>query len=242
MSRLTQAVQRAGRLTGVELTRWRDPRRRLARFVNDADVTVALDVGANRGQFGSELRAAGFAGQIVSFEPLAEPFGRLEAAARRDERWDVHRLALGRENGTVRMNVAGNSSSSSILAIGETHLRALPESATVGTETVMLRRLDDILPELGLGDGRAFLKLDVQGFQLQVLEGAEGVLGEISAVQCELSVRPLYEGEPPLVDVVRLLEECGFRLVELEPGFRDPALGTVLQYDGRFIRPGRSHP
>jgi FkbM family methyltransferase len=195
-----------------------------------------LDVGASGGQFGHTLRAAGFTGRIVSFEPLAEPFRVLSEAAAADARWEVHRVALGDEPGRRRINVARNTTSSSFLEMHAEHAAAAPESAFVGTEEVDVLRLDDLARSLRL-DGAVLLKLDVQGFQLPVLHGAESMLAHTDAVQCELSISPLYDGEPPLLDVVVALRDRGFELVELEPGFYDRATGRVLQFDGRFVRP-----
>lgn len=236
---MRQTVKQIARRVGLEVATWRPPERRLAEFLTLARIGTVLDVGANRGQFGHELRAAGFAGMVVSFEPLAAPFADLEAAAGTDARWRVHRLALGRERAAATMNIAANTSSSSLLGIRDVHVDIFPEAATVGREDVQIRRLDEIWPTLEPLDGNVLLKLDVQGFHLDVLEGAAGVLDRIAGVQCELSVRPLYDGEPALLDVLSVLRGHGFELVELEPGFYDRRTGAVLQFDGRFTRPRR---
>src|SRR5687767_3589170 len=75
-------------------------------------VNCVIDVGAHAGQYGERLRAGGYRGRIVSFEPTPDGFAELEAAAARDDRWRVRRLALGREDGTTTMNVVQGTLSS----------------------------------------------------------------------------------------------------------------------------------
>ena len=78
-------------------------------------ITAVLDVGANRGQFGHELRRGHFDGRIVSVEPLSEAFAALSAAAARDSNWQVEQAAVAEQPGTLTVNVSQNSVSSSVL-------------------------------------------------------------------------------------------------------------------------------
>jgi FkbM family methyltransferase len=230
-----QAIKHLTRRAGVEVAQWRPPERRLAEFLGRNHIDAVLDVGANEGQFGELLRSAGFAGRIVSFEPLSQPFARLAAAAASDPLWDAYRYALGDQEGESLINVARNTSSSSFLPMSDKHRAALPDSAYVGQELVQIRRLDNVLGTLALDDEALMLKLDVQGYERAVLEGAGDTLGRIVAVQCELSVAPLYHGETALTDMLVMLRERGFELEELEPGFYDAETGQVLQFDGRCV-------
>jgi FkbM family methyltransferase len=195
-----------------------------------------LDVGANEGQYARRLRGAGYGGRIVSFEPAGEICARLERAAAGDPAWEARHLALGEEDGEAQLNLAGNTWSSSLLPMGERHLRSAPESAYVGTETVPAARLDSIWPTLVAGDDRVWLKLDVQGYELHVLRGAEAVLDGIDAIQAEMSFVPLYEGDVTWLALIDWLGQRGFRLAGLEPGFGDGYTGELLQADGIFIR------
>jgi FkbM family methyltransferase len=230
-------VRRLLRRLGVDLVRY-DERHsaelRRRSVLAGLGIDVVIDVGANDGPYAAALRADGFAGRIISFEPQAEAFARLERRASDDPLWEARRCAAGAERGRATLNVSGNSSSSSLLAIEERHVSSAPESAFVASETVDVVRLDDL--DLVGAEDRALLKLDVQGYELEALHGAEQTLERVVAVDTELSLVPLYQGAPLLPEVMSYLLQRGFKLVGLEPVFLDPADGAVLQLDGLFVR------
>jgi FkbM family methyltransferase len=199
-------------------------------------VDVVLDVGAATGGYGMGLREGGYQGRICSFEPLEDAFTVLERTAADDPRWSCLRLALGPEPGMAEINVAGNSDSSSLLAMGERHARSAPESVYIGTETVEVSTVDAVQERLVGSGERVFLKLDVQGFELEVLRGAESALPRFHGVQAELSLVPLYERAPSWTEVITYLQDRGFHVAQLQPVFADPATGEVLQVDGIFTR------
>jgi len=198
-------------------------------------------VGANSGQFATGLRQAGFGGRIVSFEPLSVPFSVLERAAAADARWDCRRCALGDCPGTVSMNVAGNGGkSSSVLPMLKTHEDVLPHAGFIGTEDVTIRRLDSVAPEVLGPDDVAFLKLDVQGFEKQVIAGGQTTVSDrCVGVQIELSFTPLYEGGMLAQQAFDLVHCLGFTLKGYVPFFVDVRSGRVLQADGVFFRADR---
>jgi FkbM family methyltransferase len=218
---------------GADLT---PEERRRAKLLAARGVSLVLDVGANAGQYAGRLRAAGYDGRIVSFEPLSTAYRALSAAAAGDSRWETRKLALGEQDGSAEINVAANSWSSSLLDMGPRHLESAPESAYVGTETVETARLESLFRELARDGERVFLKLDVQGYEMYVLRGADPVLDRVDGVQAEMSIVPMYEGDSSWRELVDWLEERGFRLAGLEPGFEDPATGELLQADGIFVR------
>jgi FkbM family methyltransferase len=200
-------------------------------------VDLVLDVGANVGQFATQIRSEGFGGRIVSFEPLSEAHRRLSAAAKNDPAWVVHpRCAIGDNDGTVEINIAGNSVSSSLLPMTEAHSSAAGGSRYVGREQVPIARLDGIV-EGYLATTRApFLKVDTQGFEWQVLDGAERTLPQLRGVLCELSLVVLYDGQHLWMEVLHRLEAAGLSLWAFQPGFADPRDGRTLQVDAIFFR------
>lgn len=212
---------------------------RRQRLLRDDAIDRVLDVGANTGQYGLELRQdLGYAGRILSFEPVAASFLKLEQTARGDPAWEVFPFALGDADGRAEIRLAGNSVSSSLLPMLPAHLEAAPQSRVVGTETIEVRTLDSLLETACPAGARILLKLDAQGAEARILRGAERALARIGVIQAELSLVPLYEGAPLIDDMIRLLREKGYALISLEPGFSDPATGRLLQADGLFRRPG----
>jgi FkbM family methyltransferase len=199
-------------------------------------IDLVLDVGANDGQYGEALRRGGYEGRIVSFEPLASAYLELERRAEAVSEWEVRQIALGDKTGTASFHVAGNSASSSLLPMTARHSTTAPESAYVAEEQVDVRRLDDIAAEVIRQGERPWLKIDVQGFELAVMQGAERTLELIEVIETELSLVELYEGQGLLGDVFAHLTSRGFGVLSFEPVLHDPVTGELLQMDGVFAR------
>ena len=199
-------------------------------------VDLVLDVGANVGQFATMLREYGYAGRIASFEPMSEEFRQLAAAAEADDAWSVHRYALGETASTATIHVAGNSISSSLLPMLDSHAHAAPASQYRRSEQIEVRPLDDVFDEVTAGAARPFLKIDTQGFEKQVLAGAAGRLDGIVGLQMEMTLVPLYDGQMLFQEALATAEDLGFRMFGVEPGFTDPRNGRMLQMDGIFFR------
>ena len=222
---------------GMDVVRYPDHHAgyRRARLLDHYRIDQVYDVGANSGGYGRELREFGYGGEIVSFEPLAGPYALLRAVADRDPRWTAVNLALGAASSTAQMNVAANSASSSFLPMRDAHRRAAPWATYVGREEVSVTTLDAVFARYRNGTV-PFVKMDVQGYEEQVLEGAALSLPMLRGVQLEMSLVPLYDGAWVFTDAVHYFEAAGFDLVSLEPGFYDRATGQLLQADGVFMR------
>jgi FkbM family methyltransferase len=216
-------------------TEWK---RRLVDELKSRQVNVVLDVGANSGQYARSLRAADFEGRIVSFEPLSRPFSILKSAVVGDPLWDCRQCALGDHDGTIAINVSGDAGvSSSVLPMLSSHQDAYPRGDYIGTEEAAISRLDSVTADILRPDDVAFLKIDVQGFEKQVLAGAESTVNHhCIGMQLELSFMPLYEGDMPIQEALDLTYSLGFRLRGYMPFFMDVRDGRVLQADGVFFR------
>ncbi len=206
-------------------------------MINDRGIDLVLDVGANAGPFATALRDSGYLGRIVSFEPQRSAFAILESVSAGDAAWDCYRLALGASDSRLDLHVAGNSSSSSLLEMTERHVAGAPESRYVASEVVAVTRLDSMRADIVKPDDAVYLKIDVQGFELEVLRGAEEVLDQVVVVESELSFTTLYEGGAVFAEVLAYLGEHGFDLISLDPVFVDPRTDSLLQADGIFARP-----
>jgi len=233
------AGQRALHHLGYAIVR-RDPvsagDRLREKLIREHNVDVVLDVGASSGKFATGLRAAGYAGRIVSFEPLETSFSRLEHAGELDARWQRLPVALGAATGAAVLNVARNEASSSLYGMERRHTDAEPRSVYAGTQECRVLRLDELRGELISPDARLYLKLDVQGSELDVLRGAVEAIEQIEVVEVELSLVRLYTGTPLATEVLEHLDRLGFGLISLEPAWVDPVTRTILQLDGILVR------
>ena len=198
-----------------------------------ARVNCVLDVGAHRGGFRDQLRAAGYGGEIVSFEPVAASFAALEQRAQDDPAWRVHRLALGREDGVAQINVAREANFTSFLEPNQFSVERFGGSEVDRQEEVPVKRLDGL--DLVGPEARVLLKTDTQGLDLEVIEGAAACLDRVVALQVELSVRPIYEGSTDWLATLARLRELGFRPAQLTSVGRDDALG-LLELDCLLVR------
>lgn len=211
---------------------------RVARILEARGIGVVVDVGANRGQYAAGLREARYGGRIVSFEPLSGPHERLCARAARDPRWTVaSRMALGAAPATAEINVARNLVSSSFLPGTDLLREADPETEYVAKESVTVSTLDAEVPRHVREGEPVFLKLDTQGFEREVLAGAGKTMLSTAGIQIEMSLKPLYVGQPLLEDWLTIMKERGFELGLLVPSFTDRRSGEMLQCDGVFLRP-----
>jgi FkbM family methyltransferase len=234
-----KVIRTALRKISLDLVRYDHrfhPLARRMRLLSTHGITVVLDVGANVGQYAMELRALGYRGRIVSFEPLRDAFSELQRMARRDALWDVVNVGLGDTEETMTINRAANSYSSSFLKMLSAHLKSAPDSAYVGVQDAEMRTLDSVAPAYVRAEDRVFLKIDTQGYEYRVLKGASQLLPQLVGIQLEMSLVPLYEGELTFASVMGYVVDRGFTLMSLEPGFSNPLTGQLLQVDGLFFR------
>lgn len=237
---LLHSVKELALKAGVEVN-WYNPAQsdtaRLFRLLETHGIDMILDVGANDGGYGKMLRRGGYRGAILSFEPLADVHARLMQAAQDDPAWQVApRMAIGATDGEIAINIAGNSTSSSILTMQSLHESAAPQSRYVGTEMVPLRRLDGVAHPFIEQGKKLLLKIDTQGYEMPALEGARLHLPRIHGIQLELSLVSLYAGQVLYREMIDWLAGQGFELWSVMPGFVDQSSGRMLQMDGVFFR------
>ena len=240
LSSAKQSIKRMLHAMGIEAHRYHpstSPLARLMAALRAHEIDLVFDIGANEGQFARELRAGGFSGRIVSFEPLTSAHNKLSKASRGDPSWQVHqRYAIGDHLGEVQINIAGNSVSSSILPMLAAHSSAAPESVYQTSETTPLTTLDRVVGQYLNGAKAPFLKIDTQGYEWFVLDGASTALSQVRGVLMELSSTPLYEGQHLWQESIERLQKEGFTLWSLQPVFIDQSNGRTLQWDGLFFR------
>jgi FkbM family methyltransferase len=205
----------------------------VSRTLRRLGIRTVLDVGANEGQYGQWLRALCYSGEIVSFEPVSTTFQTLDRHVKDDPCWRAVNVALGAESARTVIHVSENSQSSSLLPMLASHTASAPSSRYVADEVI------DVKPLSVFGEmitAPAWMKVDVQGTELEVIAGAGQLLSSIPVIQLELSLRPLYADSPSMPRVIETMAAHGYQLSFLNPGFQDPETGVLLQADGIFIR------
>lgn len=214
----------------------------LQKLIQDYQIKTVFDIGANEGQFAQELITNGYSGTIVSFEPLSTAWEKLKHQANRHSNWVVpEQIALGSSEGKVTINIAGNSQSSSILSMENLHSTAAPDSSYVATEEVKLTTLDSFLHNHpNLQNPNILIKVDTQGYEMDVLRGAEETLKKAVMVEVELSFAELYKGQTLYKGVIDFMESHGFQLWSLFPIFTDKSTARLLQADAIFVRKNNS--
>jgi len=210
---------------------------RVVSILEDRNVNVLIDVGANIGQYARELRLHGWGNQIISFEPISEAYEILKSRAQRDKNWHIYeKCAIAERNGKVDLQISHNLVSSSILQISETHINAAPRSKVIRTETVPVRTLDSCLSDYISNADILAIKIDVQGLEFAVLSGANQILSQTKVLQVELSLAPLYRGQSDWREVIDHIVGAGFQLHAIFEGFVDNNTGATLQIDALFVK------
>lgn len=227
-----QVIKRALRSTGYQISA-RKPG--FADLIKYHGIKTVVDVGANEGQYGAELREHRFAGDIVSFEPIAAVYERLSARAQGDPRWTTVHTGVGALDERRSINVSDATVFSSFLGLSDYSADKFETARAKRTEDVDVVRLDTYLARHPLPPGPSYLKIDTQGFEKEVLVGAGDSLGRFKLVQAELAVRQLYEGQDDWLFLVRWMAERGFRVVAAKENGFDHDRVELLELDIAFL-------
>jgi FkbM family methyltransferase len=182
------------------------------------------------------MRSAGYNDNIISFEPVKVAYDQLAEKAVHDKKWETKNIALGNNDGSSIINVSQNLVSSSIAEMSSLHVDSAPDSLYVRKEEIKIHKLDTIFFDIAEKQDKIMLKIDTQGFEKNVIDGAEKSLPLISGLQLEMSLVPLYNNELLFPELLRYLNDRGFSLYALENGFSNPDSGQLLQVDGIFFR------
>jgi FkbM family methyltransferase len=194
---------------------------------------TVVDVGANKGQFAAVARRLFPEAQIYSFEPLSDPAAQFARAFAEDSKTKLFTCALGPNSGTAPIYVTTRDDSSSLLKPGTAQSEIFGVQAA-RTDEVAVRRLSECVTAEAV-ESPALLKVDVQGGELDVLEGASDLIDKFDALYIECSFVELYDGQPLFGDVARTTEKFGFRLRGIYNQYCHPQYGPV-QADFLFLK------
>ncbi|MGC9342613.1 MAG: FkbM family methyltransferase [Bacteroidales bacterium] len=199
-----------------------------------------IDIGANTGQFAESLIDFGFRGEIISFEPTSVAYKMLEKRAGKYTNWNIaERCAIGNFNGNIDINVSHNSLFSSIKNITDEYASYNEGSKSKTIENVKIFTFDSLASTYIKKGEKVFLKIDTQGFEQEVLEGAQEALNSVNGVKIEIPLVPIYkEVKMGASDLLTYFEKRGFRCVSLQPVAVNNQTGVVHEIDGIFVKTG----
>lgn len=238
---LKRIVRSALRLTGYEIVRYGSDAHLdefIVEMLTREHCDLILDIGANEGQFAQSVLSKGCRIPIVSIEPLTSVHSRLESNSKRFRNWSVYPpVAIGSAISTMNINVSKNTVSSSLLNMEPLHLKVEKSSAYTGTQPTDVVTIDHILAESPLVEkSDILLKVDTQGFELEVLRGSRVSISRIKYVLIELSFEDLYENQARWHEVATYLDQAGFRLRNVWKGLFTKGSACLLQADFLFQR------
>ena len=210
MNRIVRAVYK--RLGIVHLGRRRV--RDLIDFMEDREIDLVLDVGANVGQFGESLRANGYRGRIISYEPVESAFNTLSIKAAADGNWEAHHCGLGAAQGEAVIHVSELTVFSSILKLTGVALLHDKRLAVERTEKIGIRTLDEVAEGL---TGNILLKIDTQGYERQIIEGGRQTVARVKGILMELPIIHVYDGEWQFHEAAKFMADAGFVPAQIQP-------------------------
>ena len=227
-------VSRVPRLEGKSLKFAPDPEDQF-KWLASMNIDIVVDVGAHTGESASLFLNIFPGAKVYSFEPLADCFASLSKLSETSNRLVPFNMALGASTGQAKINRSSFSPSSSILRMGDTHKNAFPFTSGETSEVIQMSTLDIQSHDFPSG-GNVLLKIDTQGYEMQVLLGATKFLDRVSVIIVELSFLSLYKEQPLFADVYKWLESRGFLYRGSWGQLYDPRDGTPIQQDGIFVR------
>jgi len=217
-------------LTGLDVVRVSGQhtlRTHLSVILEEYRIDRVIDVGANEGGFGNLLRSIGFRGEIYSFEPVSSAYQVLHETSSRDPRWHAYKLALGSCNKTATIHVSKFTQMSSFLEASTYGAQTWPNLKIDSDEDVEIRTLSECYRQGLVPDGgRVLLKMDTQGFDLEVFKGAMPMRKNIVCLLSELSLLKVYDGMPDFVESISMFRDSGFVVTGMFPITRNNLLSV----------------
>ena len=198
-------------------------------------IGIVLDVGANDGGYGRELRDSGYSGCIHSFEPNPSAFKRLSASIAKDSLWSAVPYGVGQETGSLDLNISEADVFSSFKELNDFGAKS-DNAKVVDTVEAKVVRLDDYLTEHPELLARPYLKIDTQGFEREVLEGLGNMLHEMIAIQVETSLVDSYVGETDWLESMQYMRDAGYEVATMVCNSSIPSKARVREFDIVYVR------
>lgn len=196
---------------------------------------TVFDIGANNGQFAKDIHEKLPEARIYSFEPLKDCYDDLVKNMRGVKNFTAFNFALGATNGVQEIYRSSFSPSSSLRPMETLHKELYPKSAKETIEKIHIKQLDDILNEIKI-EKPLLIKIDVQGYEDKVIEGASNALSFATMVLSETSFEPLYQGQPLFGEIHDQLKKLGFAYRGSREQHWNKKTGELLYEDSIFLK------
>jgi len=206
------------------------------RLLNNIDckINTFIDIGANRGQFSSLVMGINSDSVIIAFEPLPIPAKKYLKLFNLTKNVLLYQNAIGPQEGNVKMHVSSRDDSSSLLNIGLNQKNIFPGTEELYLEDIKVAPLTHFLNKKTLIPP-VFIKIDVQGYELEALKGCEELIQLINYIYVECSFIELYDGQALADEVIFYLTEHSFKLQGIYNTYYDK-MGKAVQGDFLFIK------
>lgn len=234
MQSIYQFIKKIFNLFGMELSRKSVINKKANLWLAELHLKTIIDIGANEGQFASFIKGILPTCKIICFEPLREPFLKLQERYGKDNTMTLHDFALGKKQEVKIIFKNSYNPSSSILPMANRHAQSFPHTKDVTQENIRIETLDDIFPSLNI-EKPFLIKIDVQGYEKFVIEGGIETIKKADIMIVELSYVELYKDQPLFDEIYSLLTKNGFMLSGILDQLTDPKNGEFLQCDAIFI-------
>lgn len=200
------------------------------------NIGAVIDVGAHQGKFIKNIFKFFKFIKVISFEPIKKEFKNLSETSNKYKNWKIYNYALGANNEKKEINISNYTEASSLLNIENKLLQFRPELKTQAKETIECKKLDNFIDEFSNLKKPILLKIDTQGYEMEVLKGADKTLEIINFIFIEVSIVQNYVGQPTLKEILIYLENKNFKVVSLDRVFGDRLTGETYQVNILFSR------
>ena len=199
-------------------------------------IDIVIDIGANEGQFAKNIIQYGYKNKIISFEPIKNIHQILKKNSKNYNNWIIEEnIGFGETEGTKEINISKNNVSSSILKIKKKFVNLKPDTEQIRKEKIKITTIDNYLNKNNFNNNKIFIKLDTQGYEENIIRGAQKKIKNITGFMLEASIEAIHNKEKDYSEIIKLMKKMGFSVWSVERGFSNKKTGQVLQIDIIFI-------